>query len=71
METATIAAMPASIGAPIARTVRALTDAPSSITATSSNCLAENWMPANHGPSGRQTVRTATPTRIASTSASK
>ena len=56
---------------PIARTARTLTDAPSSMTATSSSVFALNAMPTWICGPGVHAVRTATPMRIARTSASR
>ncbi len=68
--TMTVAAIAPSNAAPDAATAAKLIDAPSSITATSSSCLALKAMPACQRSEGFQKLRTAMPSRIASTSAS-
>ncbi len=68
---ATTDAMPNSRIGPSAQTVAALTEAPSSTTANSSRNLPLNAMPGANCGAGVHAVRTATPSRIASTSASR
>ena len=70
MALATTPAMPARSGSPAARIVAALTDAPSSTTATSSRYLALNAMPSCHRSPGVHRLRTAVPIRMARTNAS-
>ena len=70
MATTTTPAMPPIIPGPMASTAWTETEAPSSITATSRRNLAEKSMPGRNIAGGVQAVRTATPIRIASTSAS-
>jgi hypothetical protein len=68
---ATTEAMPTRRNGPSARTVATLTDAPSMTTAHSSRNFALNVIPGIKRGVGIPAVRTATPTRIASTSASR
>ena len=68
--TTTVAAIAPSKATPDAAIAAKLMDAPSSITATSSSCLALKAMPACQRSDGFQKLRTAMPSRIASTSAS-
>ena len=68
---ATTEAMPTRRIGPSASTVATLTDAPSMTTATSSRSFAENAMPGTKCFGGVHAVRRATPSRIASTSASR
>ncbi len=70
MATTTTSAMPPIIAGPIANTAWTETEAPSSITATSSSSLADRSISGRSAAGGFQAVRRATPTRIASTSAS-
>ena len=68
---ATTAAMPTRRIGPSAKTIATLTDAPSMTTATSSRNFALNAMPGTKRFAGVHAVRMATPSRIASTSASR
>ena len=68
--TTTVAAMAPIRSQPDARIAAKLIDAPSSITATSSSCLALKAIPERQRSDGSQAVRTAIPSRIATTSAS-
>ena len=63
--------MPTSRNGPSAQTIAALSEAPSSTTAISSRVLALKPMPVRQAGPGAQKARTATPTRIAMTSASR
>ena len=67
---ATIAAIETSKAQPTDRIVAALTEAPRSTTAISSSSLALKSIPGFHAAPGVQAVRTAAPTRMASTRAS-
>ncbi len=62
--------MPESSAGPEATRADRLIEAPSSITATSSSCLALKAMPMRQRGPGSQTERIAMPARIAITSAS-
>jgi hypothetical protein len=68
---ATTEAMPTRRNGPSARTVATLTDAPSMTTAHSSRNFALNAIPGMKRGFGIHAVRTATPSKIASTSASR
>ncbi|MGY3648388.1 hypothetical protein ACVWW2_003679 [Bradyrhizobium sp. LM4.3] len=68
--TTTTAAIDANSATPDAAMAAKLIEAPSSITATSSSCLALNAMPACQRGAGFQKLRSAIPSRIAITSAS-
>ena len=67
----TTQAMPISMAGPSASTVAALIDAPSRTTANSSSNFALKLIPGFHAGPGVHKVRTSTPSRIASTRASR